>query len=289
MPPTEPPEDIPVAMRDAPVSNPKRAKSPYLLVWIVSGAIGAISLTVLSVTLWILNSNPGSDSSSTSSNPAGSVPRPDAIAPSTATTPDPAAIDPNAALDSGDGTAAEEASLLGHRPYEEAPAETLVPILADGGLMLREPAAKAWFALSEDARQAGHSLIALSAFRSKEDQEYLFFEVKRQRGQDTTKRAEVSAPPGYSEHHTGYAIDIGDYANQDTYLSEAFENTAAFKWLEENAGFYGFEMSFPRDNEQGINYEPWHWRFVGDQHSLETFYRDQPPPAASPANPAPNP
>ena len=282
MPSTEPPEDIPVAMRDAPVQSKTKAKSPYLLVWIVSGAIGTIALTVLSITLWILN-NP-----KTNPNPVTSDPNPSA--PTTAPNGDPAAIapaDPNLSPPADpDLTApAADGSLLGHKPYEEAPPEALVPILADGSLKLREPAAKAWFALEEEARRAGHTLIVLSAFRSKQDQEYLFFEVKRQRGQDTSTRAEVSAPPGYSEHHTGYALDIGDYSNQETYLNQSFEDTAAFKWLKENAGFYGFEMSFPPDNPQGISYEPWHWRFVGDQDSLETFYRDQPPPS-SPATPS---
>lgn len=79
--------------------------------------------------------------------------------------------------------------------------------------------------------------------------------------------------PGYSEHHTGYAIDIGDGARPDTHLSEAFEDTPAFRWLEKNAARFSFELSFPRHNPQGVSYEPWHWRFVGDRHSLQTFYR----------------
>ena len=56
-------------------------------------------------------------------------------------------------------------------------------------------------------------------------------------------------------------------------VEPGFENTAAFHWLEANAARYSFELSFPRDNPQGISYEPWHWRFVGDRESLETFYK----------------
>ena len=106
-------------------------------------------------------------------------------------------------------------------------------------------------------------------------QEYLFFEIKRQRNQDTRKRAQVSAPPKYSEHHTGYAIDIGDGQVPATNLSENFEQTPAFRWLESNAAKYSFELSFPRNNPQGISYEPWHWRYVGDAESLKTFYEAQ--------------
>jgi D-alanyl-D-alanine carboxypeptidase len=45
--------------------------------------------------------------------------------------------------------------------------------------------------------------------------------------------------------------------------------------LQNNAAQYSFELSFPENNPQGISYEPWHWRFVGDSHSLETFYKAQ--------------
>jgi LAS superfamily LD-carboxypeptidase LdcB len=58
-----------------------------------------------------------------------------------------------------------------------------------------------------------------------------------------------------------------------TDLQVSFETTAAFRWLQQNAARFGFEMSFPRSSPQTVSYEPWHWRFVGDRHSLETFYR----------------
>jgi len=45
--------------------------------------------------------------------------------------------------------------------------------------------------------------------------------------------------------------------------------------LEENAARYNFELSFPEENVQGISYEPWHWRYVGNQESLEIFYKNQ--------------
>ncbi|HEY9728051.1 MAG TPA: D-alanyl-D-alanine carboxypeptidase family protein, partial [Chroococcales cyanobacterium] len=57
-----------------------------------------------------------------------------------------------------------------------------------------------------------------------------------------------------------------------TNLSQTFEQTGAFKWLERNAAVYNFEMSFPKNNPQGVAYEPWHWRFVGNSDSLKTFY-----------------
>jgi D-alanyl-D-alanine carboxypeptidase len=126
--------------------------------------------------------------------------------------------------------------------------------------------------MQAEARQEGILLVPLSGFRSLAQQEKLFFGVKAQRGQRTTERAEVSAPPGYSEHHTGYAIDIGDGKAPTTHVEERFAETEAFAWLEENAARYNFELSFPKDNQQ-ISYEPWHWRYVGNQESLEIFYK----------------
>jgi D-alanyl-D-alanine carboxypeptidase len=164
-------------------------------------------------------------------------------------------------------------NLLGHLPYSETAPSDLKPITPDGSILLHKTAAEKFLAMQKAARAQGVILQPLSGFRSVEEQKSLFFEVKEQRGQVATKRAEVSAPPGYSEHHTGYAIDIGDAKATHTHLSEAFEKTVAFQWLAKNAAYYSFELSFPRDNFQGVSYEPWHWRFVGDRQSLETFYR----------------
>lgn len=163
--------------------------------------------------------------------------------------------------------------LLGHLSYEEAPQSELKAISSDGHFKLREAAADKFLQMQEAARRDGVNLSIISAFRTVEEQNQLFFKVKEQRGQVVSKRAEVSAPPGYSEHHTGYAIDIGDANAPSTNLNQDFENTKAFQWLEKNASSYSFELSFTKNNPQGVNYEPWHWRFVGDRQSLETFYR----------------
>ncbi len=164
-------------------------------------------------------------------------------------------------------------NLLGHLPYEEAPRSELVPVSADGQILLRRAAAERFRAMVAAAQQEGIVLTPLSGFRSKQDQDYLFFEVKEQRAQRAQERALVSAPPGYSEHHTGYAVDIGDGSQPETHLSVAFAQTRAFQWLQANAARFSFELSFPEDNAQGVSYEPWHWRFVGDRHSLQTFYK----------------
>jgi D-alanyl-D-alanine carboxypeptidase len=163
-------------------------------------------------------------------------------------------------------------NILGHLSYQEAPPSQLQAITPDGRLRLRASAADKFRKMQADARADGIILQPISAFRSVAEQNSLFFGVKEQRNQQASQRAEVSAPPGHSEHHTGYAIDLGDGRVTAANLKLSFENTPAFRWLTNNANRYSFEMSFPRDNPQGISYEPWHWRFVGDRNSLETFY-----------------
>ena len=163
-------------------------------------------------------------------------------------------------------------TLLGHLPYAEAPQSELRPIVADGSIKLRAAAATAYKAMVAAAQADGVSLVPISGFRSIQDQNHLFFDVKAERGQVATQRAQVSAPPGYSEHHTGYAVDIGDGSRPEMNLNPSFDQTAAFHWLKANAAHFSFELSFAKNNPQGVNYEPWHWRYVGDQQSLQTFY-----------------
>ncbi|WP_310483477.1 M15 family metallopeptidase [Chamaesiphon sp. VAR_48_metabat_403] len=162
-------------------------------------------------------------------------------------------------------------NVLNHLPYTEADDAELVSI--GGGYRLRKTAAAKFQAMVAAARSSGVNITTISAFRSVEDQKRLFFGVGASRGQQPTKRAEVSAPPKYSEHHTGYAIDVGDASVPATNLNQNFETTPAYKWLKANAATYSFELSFPKDNIQKVSYEPWHWRFVGDINSLETFYK----------------
>jgi D-alanyl-D-alanine carboxypeptidase len=138
---------------------------------------------------------------------------------------------------------------------------------------MRKSAAVKFQAMVQAARSAGVILVPISGFRSVKEQKQLFFDIGAQRNQTPAERASLSAPPNHSEHHTGYAVDIGDGAVPATNLQANFENTKAYQWLQANAARFSFEISFPQDNLQGVSYEPWHWRFVGDSDSLETFYK----------------
>lgn len=123
-------------------------------------------------------------------------------------------------------------------------------------LWLHPDAARAWARLHCAALRDGIVLEAISGYRS-HDHQLGIFERKRARGQSVDEILTVNAAPGFSEHHSGRALDIGTPGEPPA--EESFEHTAAFAWLRENAGDHSFVMSYPRDNPHGIVYEPWHW------------------------------
>jgi hypothetical protein len=121
---------------------------------------------------------------------------------------------------------------------------------------LAPAAAGAWRQMREAAGREGIALEIVSGFRSTAYQAAIF-RRKLARGQSLAQILAVNAAPGYSEHHSGRAIDIGTPGSPPA--EEPFEDTPAFAWLTANAGHHGFRMSYPRGNAQGFVYEPWHW------------------------------
>jgi D-alanyl-D-alanine carboxypeptidase len=241
----EPGDDIPAALRDTPDNGSKLRVQPLVLV--IGGIVGFVVMAVGSGFLFFLTAPPKTVSNQPT--PVGT------------STPTPV------------NTPNNNDVVLGHLAYPEAPASELVAITADGRIKMRQVAAQRFQAMVQEARSVGVILVPISGFRSVKEQEQLFFTVGAQRNQTPAERAALSAPPGHSEHHTGYAVDIGDGEVPATNLQVTFENTKAHQWLQANAARFGFELSFPKNNPQGVSYEPWHWRFVGDRNSLETFYK----------------
>lgn len=123
-------------------------------------------------------------------------------------------------------------------------------------LWLTRAAAHAWRRMVAAALGDGIVLQAISGYRS-HDYQLGIFRRKLARGQGVDEILQVNAAPGFSEHHSGRALDIG--APGEAPAEESFENSAAFGWLQAHAGECGFTMSYPRDNPHGIVYEPWHW------------------------------
>lgn len=159
--------------------------------------------------------------------------------------------------------------LLGHLPYAEVDSSELVSVAP--GIDLQRDAADALLDMRSGAAADGVNLVVLSGYRSIALQKHLFFDVKSARNQTASERARVSAPPGFSEHATGFAIDLGDGSQPGTNLSRSFEQTGAFYWLKANAARYQFVLSFSDGNSQGVSYEPWHWRYEGSTEALKVF------------------
>lgn len=122
--------------------------------------------------------------------------------------------------------------------------------------LLIPEAADAWQALKQAAHDDNVIVEIVSSFRTLERQIEII-KAKQARGMPIEQILTLSAPPGYSEHHTGRAVDINTPGCEAT--EEPFEHTDAFRWLCQHAGRFGFTLSYPRGNDLGFIYEPWHW------------------------------
>ena len=161
-----------------------------------------------------------------------------------------------------------DARILGHLPYNETPKEKLV--LIEPNIEVHMDMRDSLLKMREEAKKDGIYLVFLSGYRSINLQNDIFYSLKSIRNQEAAERARVSAPPGYSEHSTGFAIDIGDATQRETDFQTEFENTNAFKWLLKNAAKFHFKLSFNKNNKY-IDYEPWHWRYEGSIEALKVF------------------
>ena len=164
--------------------------------------------------------------------------------------------------------------LVVHRACPQAPGRELMPIgkSRDGALthMARRETVEAFNRMRAAALQSDVRLHIIWAFRDPELQRIQFEEAKRKHGARNGIR--WLAPPGYSEHQTGWVLDIGDQEDPEADDNPLFQRTKAFRWLADHAKPFDFELSFPSGNWQGVSYEPWHWRFVGTPAAWQAFH-----------------
>lgn len=147
----------------------------------------------------------------------------------------------------------------GLRACEEATALEVAEVAPDGREHLLVPAAAAaWRRLKAAAGADGITLFIVSAFRSIERQAEIV-RRKLDAGIPVDEVLSVCAAPGFSEHHTGRAIDVSTPGSK--VLEVEFEQTTAYAWLTRHAGSFGFSLSYPPGNASGYEYEPWHWCF----------------------------
>lgn len=109
------------------------------------------------------------------------------------------------------------------------------------------------------SHNAGFYLMVNSSYRTYKKQEQVYNDYQKVQG--TEYADSIAARPGYSEHQTGYSLDIFEKG----YSSSNFAESDSYKWLLENAHKYGFILRYPKDkvNITGYAFESWHFRYVG--------------------------
>lgn len=159
------------------------------------------------------------------------------------------------------------------------------PYTRKTNITLEERTAQALYAMMDEMRSDGITDVwVTSAYRSFSYQNYLYeMYISREMERNSALTREeamkivetYSAPPGYSEHQTGFVVDFITSTMSD--LDETFENTAAFGWLSANCYRFGFILRYPKSADKvavtGYSYEPWHYRFVGREAATEIMKR----------------
>lgn len=132
---------------------------------------------------------------------------------------------------------------------------------------MRKIAKEAFERLSYDASKLGYKIIAVSTYRNFEYQDHLFNYYVETKGEEYALNC--SAKPGHSEHQTGLAVDVMG-SNNDY---DEFEKSIEFNWMNENCYKYGFILRYPKGKENitGFKYEPWHFRYVGEEAAKDIY------------------
>ena len=140
--------------------------------------------------------------------------------------------------------------------------DNLVTVLSEHGYpnKIRADVYEEFKKMYNAAKNDNVSIFIASPYRSYSDQNSLYTYYVNTDGKQNADT--YSARPGFSEHHTGLAMDLIPEYGLDL---DTFENSDGFKWMQENAYKYGFILRYPKDKEYitGYIYEPWHYRYVG--------------------------
>jgi len=155
--------------------------------------------------------------------------------------------------------------LLLANPWNPVPADYELKLVSIEGFRFDSVGRDALQAMLDACRATGLTCAINNTYRSKATQQYLwdksvakFMAEGKTLEEANAETAKSTAIPGNSEHQTGLAVDIDG-------------NQATYAWLAENCWEYGFILRYP-DNKMditGIIYEPWHFRYVGKELSME--------------------
>ena len=128
--------------------------------------------------------------------------------------------------------------------------------------------------MRNEAKKYGYDIDIMSGYRTYEYQEKIYNKLVHDKGLNYAIRH--IAPAGASEHQTGLAIDICIYRDGKCFIEHEISDFDEIKWLHKNAHKYGFILRYPygMEDKTGYNYEPWHFRYVGNMASY-IFYNDK--------------
>lgn len=237
----------------------KKAQQRKLLL-LMSAAILLIIAIVVTIIVMIVNNKKKAQTSEPPSLIASSLPEPSSTPSST---PEPVAT--------RDKTPYDEEDMPDLFNFENPiPAGYEYDLIEVGsGQQMQRQAGEAFKDMYRAAKEEGIELTPVSGYRTHERQKNNYnASIQRYLDQGLSQDAAVSrtqqyyAIPGTSEHEAGVAMDIG-------WIEDSFETSAAFEWLQKNAETYGFIMRYASDTYDitRINYEPWHYRYVGANHA----------------------
>ena len=125
--------------------------------------------------------------------------------------------------------------------------------------------------MAKAALEDGIELVAFSGFRSYDYQKTLYDRYVKRDGKEAADR--YSARPGYSEHQTGLAFDIGEKGREELWLTNEFGDTEAGQWLAQNSHKYGFLLRYPKGKEEitGFMHESWHFRYLEGELATKVY------------------
>ena len=133
----------------------------------------------------------------------------------------------------------------------------------DGELQVKQEMADAVISMLDDFYEETYddNILVISGYRTQEQQQSLYDQYENhEEGEETEQRA---AKPGYSEHQTGYGVDLSLYDGSD------YDGTGIYSWIDEHCADYGLILRYPdgKTDQTEIMYEPWHYRYVGVPHA----------------------
>lgn len=194
-------------------------------------------------------------------------------------------LEPDDEVEEGDGSELEPSVKENKAEYIEGQKLPEEPIYIKGVLIVNKQhplpenykpeesieARKAFDKMAAEALLSDFNLHAFSTYRSFGYQTGLYDRYVERDGVEEADR--YSARPGYSEHQTGLAFDIGEVNRDNDWASSRFGETEAGKWLASNGHRFGFIMRYPEGKEEitGYMHESWHFRYVGLEIAEEIY------------------